>query len=437
MLGYYSMLALRSFRRSKVLTALMVLSIAVGIGASMTTLTVFHGLSSDPIPGKSERLFYVQTDPRPLASYRAGEEPSPQMTRYDAEILLAQKRGTRQAIMSAGAVAIEPDNGTQPPFIAEARYASADFFAMFSVPFAQGRSWSAADDGAHARVAVITQALAQELYGTASAIGRTLTIEGGSLRIIGVIDGWNPNPRFYDLTNQQYGEVEDVFIPFSTSRDLRLPASGSLSCWGGSPADDPEGDFARNAPCAWLQYWVELETPQQAADYRSYLSNYASQQRAAGRYARPPNVRLYDVRAWLDHNRVVPEDVNLQMWLALAVLGICLVNTVGLLLAKFLRRSGEIGVRRALGATGRAVFLQCLVEAGAIGLAGGLLGLLLAALGLWLVRQQPVAYAPLAHLDGQMLVSTFALSIAASLLAGLLPCWRAMRIAPAIQLKTQ
>jgi putative ABC transport system permease protein len=63
MFGYYLTLALRSFKRNKALTVLMVLAIALGIGASMTTLTVFHVLSGDPIPDKSDRLFYVQLDP--------------------------------------------------------------------------------------------------------------------------------------------------------------------------------------------------------------------------------------------------------------------------------------------------------------------------------------------------------------------------------------
>jgi putative ABC transport system permease protein len=437
MFAYYLQLALRSLRRNRALTALMVLAIAVGIGAAMTTLTVFHVLSGDPIPGRSDRLFYVQTDPRPLGSYRPGDPPSPQMTRYDAETLLAQKRGKRQAMMSAGSVAIEPDTPGLTPFNAEARYTSADFFPMFGVPFAQGRPWTAAEDEAHARVAVISRALARKLYGAGAAVGRTLALNGTGFRVVGVLDGWNPNPRFYDLTNQQYGEVEDVFVPFSTSRDLRMGATGSLSCWGSASADDPEGDFGRDARCAWVQYWVELADPAQAGDYRAYLANYAGQQRAAGRYQRPANVALYDVMGWLDHNQVVPADVRLQLWLALAFLGICLLNTVGLMLAKFLRRSGEIGVRRALGATRRAILAQCLVEAGMVGLAGGMIGLALAGAGLWLVRRQPADYAPFVHLDTPMLLATFCLSIACSLAAGLLPALRAMHIAPAIQLKSQ
>jgi putative ABC transport system permease protein len=65
------------------------------------------------------------------------------------------------------------------------------------------------------------------------------------------------------------------------------------------------------------------------------------------------------------------------------------------------------------------------------------LGLGLAELGLWAVRQQPADYAPLAHLDPVMLLTTFVLAIAASLLAGVLPAWRACLVSPAIQLKSQ
>jgi putative ABC transport system permease protein len=140
---------------------------------------------------------------------------------------------------------------------------------------------------------------------------------------------------------------------------------------------------------------------------------------------------------WLDHNHVVPADVRLQTWLAFGFLLVCLLNTVGLLLAKFLRRANEIGVRRALGASRRAIFAQCLVEAGTVGLVGGILGLGLAMLGLWAVRQQPASYAELAHLDPAMLAATFVIAVVASVLAGLLPAWHACQVTPAIQLKSQ
>jgi putative ABC transport system permease protein len=140
---------------------------------------------------------------------------------------------------------------------------------------------------------------------------------------------------------------------------------------------------------------------------------------------------------WLEYQKVVPSDARLQTWIALGFLLVCLINTVGLLLTKFLRRSMEIGVRRALGASKRSIFYQLLIEAGAVGLVGGGLGLGLAWLGLWAVRHQPASYADLAQLDLPMLALTFALAVVASLCAGLLPAWRGCQVTPAIQLKSQ
>ncbi|MET7142084.1 ABC transporter permease [Xanthomonas sp. PPL139] len=431
MFGYYVRLALHSFRRNTVLTALMVLAIALGIGASMTTLTVFHVLSGDPIPQKSDRLFYVQVDAQPKAGYQPGEEPDSQNTRFDAEALLREKRAKRQALMTGGSVAIEPRKSGLKPFKSEARFTSADFFPMFDTPFLYGHGWTGTEDKRHDRVVVISKTLNEKLFDGADSVGRELRVDQNTFRIVGVLDAWDPKPRFYDVTNT-YGSDEQAYLPFSVAMDLKMDRNGSMNCFGDSNGDQT----ALNAPCTWVQYWVELENPAQAADYKAYLENYSSQQRAAGRFQRPNNVRLRNVMQWLDHNEVVPGDVRLQLWLAMGFLLVCLLNTVGLLLAKFLRRSGEIGVRRALGASRGAIFAQCLVEAGAIGLVGGMAGLALATLGLWAVRQQPASYAKLAHLDPSMLALTFAMAVGASLLAGLLPSWRAIQVAPALQLKS-
>ena len=433
MFGYYFNLALRSFRRNRVLTALMVLAIALGIGACMTTLTTFHVLSGDPMPGKSDRLYYVQLDPANMRGYNPGEEPADQTTRFDAEALLRGKRGDRQAMMTGGVLAVSPEREGTVPFVTGARYTSADLFPMFEVPLLHGRAWSESEDNARARVAVISSALNERVFGGGDSTGRQLRLDQADFTVIGVIDDWRPTPRFYDMYSDRYGELEDVFVPFSTAVDLKMARSGSMDCW----ADYDSDAYDVNVPCTWIQYWVELDTPAKAAAYRDYLASYSEQQRAAGRFERPANVRLRNVMEWLDFNQVVPNDVVMQLWLGFGFLLVCLLNTVGLLLAKFLRRSSEIGVRRALGASRAEIFKQCLVEAGTIGLAGGIIGLGLSLLGLWAVRQQPSSYAELAHLDVGMLLLTFALSIVASLLAGLLPAWRAMQVAPAIQLKSQ
>jgi len=434
MFAYYLDLALRSFRRNKVLTALMVLAIAVGIGASMTTLTVLHMLSGDPLPGKSSELYYPQIDPQDARGMMPGTLPPEQVTLIDGMNLLRAKRADRQALMTGGAVPIQPDSSSLDPFYVEARYTTADFFAMFDAPFLYGHGWSGAADEAHARDVVITRKLDDKLFNGADSVGRTLRIGGSTFRIVGVLDRWHPNPHFYDLTTGSYNYFEQVFLPLQTALELHYDHNGSNDCWGNGTGG--AGGIYPSATCVWLQFWVELDSPAKAAAYKQFLTHYSEEQKALGRFARAPNVRLDDLMQWLDYNGVVPSDVRLQAWLAFGFLLVCLLNTVGLMLAKFLRRSGELSVRRALGASRRALFAQLLTESGVVGLAGGLGGLLLALLGLWMVQHRSTDYASLAHLDPAMLLVTFALAIGASLVAGMLPAWRACNVTPALQLKS-
>jgi putative ABC transport system permease protein len=400
----------------------------------MTTLTVLHVLSGDPLPGRSGTLYYAQVDPRDMNGYLPGKsQPMYEMSWIDGMNLLRAKRAHRQALMTGGLVAVQPPNTMLDPFYEAARFTTADFFPMFGVPFEYGHAWDASDDEAHARMAVISAALNDKLFGGTDSTGQTLRLAGAAFRIVGVLGDWHPNPQFFDLTRHSYEENEGIYVPLSASQDVGMHHDGNVTCWGkGGNGINPD----HASRCAWLQFWVQLDTPAKAAAYKTFLIHYSEQQKALGRFQRPPNVQLRDVMQWLDYNQVVPDDVRLQTWLAFGFLLVCLVNTVGLMLAKFMRRAGELGVRRALGASKRSLFAQLLVESGVVGLAGGIGGLQLALLGQLLVRRQPAEYAPLAHLDPAMLLATFLLALGASLLAGLLPAWRACQIAPALQLKS-
>jgi putative ABC transport system permease protein len=182
---------------------------------------------------------------------------------------------------------------------------------------------------------------------------------------------------------------------------------------------------------------VELDGAADVARYRRFLEHYAAGQQQAGRFDWSPNVRLRDVMQWLDHEHVVPPESRISLMVALGFFVICLINTVGLLLAKFLRRAGEIGVRRALGATRREIYTQYLVEAGTVGLAGGVLGLLFTALGVSGVGVLfPPQIAKLARLDLSLVGLTLLVAIIATVLAAFYPAWRAARVQPAWQLKS-
>ncbi|HWU76626.1 MAG TPA: ABC transporter permease [Rhodanobacter sp.] len=439
MFGYYLDLALRSLKRNRMLTTLMIVAIAVGIGASMTTLTVMHLLSGDPLPGRSQHIFYPQVDPSPDPG--KDHQPWDMMDYRSALDLWSAHRADRQAMLTSSAVRMTAPGVNQPAVMTQMLSTTSDFFPMFAVPFRYGNAWTAQDDASRARVAVISADLNDKLFHGENSVGRTLRLKDSDVRIIGVLAPWRPSPQFYDVAGGRYSDgdtasfysrPEDVFMPFQSSLEVNAGGFQPFTCWR-SP--DNLTDL-RTSPCLWVTLWVQLDTPAKVGAYRRYLAAYAAQQKAMGRFAHADNTDMPSLMQWLDINQVVPSDVRLQTWLAFAFLAICLFNTVGLLLAKFLRRAGEIGVRRALGATRGAVFAQCLVEAGLIGLLGGLGGLLLTQFGLWLIRRQPVEYADLVHLDASMFLVTFALAIAASLLAGVLPALRASRITPAIQLKT-
>jgi len=101
-------------------------------------------------------------------------------------------------------------------------------------------------------------------------------------------------------------------------------------------------------------------------------------------------------------------------------------------------RAGDIGVRRALGASRQAIFAQCLIEAGVVGLAGGLLGLLLTALGLAGLRSLlSEEVTRLTHFSLADITIAIILAVLATTLAGLYPTWRAAQVQPAWQLKAQ
>lgn len=433
MFVYYMELALRSLMRNKVLTMLMIIALALGIGASITTLTLFHLLSSDPIPGKSEKLFYPQIDPR-LAKGDGGtddNEPLRLMTYTDAINLLGARKATYQAAMALTWTKVTPGTAESRPFFTAALMSTADFFPMFDTQFHYGSGWSRGDEDSRARVVVIGDELNEKLFKGANSVGQILRVGDGDFRIVGVLKPWAPQPRFYttELSSRNFGDATSVFLPLSTARSDQMQPI-TLGCFS-EVADTTK---LETAPCYWLGFWVELPDAAAARDYKVFLANYVHQQVALGRMQRT-HIELRDLMHWLRYIHVVPNDVRLQTGLAFGFLLICIVNTIGLLLAKCLRRSQEIGLRRALGATRKTIFSQFMVEAGMIGLTGGVLGLAFAELGLWGIRHQPAEYAKLAHLDFGMFAATFAIALISSVIAGIFPAWRASILAPALQLK--
>jgi putative ABC transport system permease protein len=437
--GYYFNLAMRSLRRNLVFTALMIIAIGVGIGASMTMLTIFRAASGDPIPQKSAQLFAPQIDnfgPQWNAAVHYPGLMPPDLTYFDATGLTRAHAAVRQAAMYPTSLSITPPDPTRFPIQVDARATDSDFFPMFDVPFKYGGPWAQAEDANHALVVVLTRALNEQLFAGENSVDKTLKIADKTYRIIGVLDEWHPSPRFFDVGGhgQTFSGDDQLYLPFTRAIDEQMPTDSNLNC---DRALGKGWDGLLNSNCIWLRYWVELPTARDAVSYATFLHNYAAEQRQTGRFHWPPHVALRNVRQWLSYNQVVPPAVPTLTSVSFALLLVCVLNAVGLMLANFMARSGVISVRRALGATRPAIFAQFMIEAGVIGVAGGIVGIGLTVLGLMACRavlQRDLSALTQLH-DGDVLIA-LAVALAATLLAGLYPTWRALQVQPALQLKT-
>jgi putative ABC transport system permease protein len=438
--NYYFGLAIRSLRRNVVLTVLMIAAVGVGIGASMTTLTVFRAMDNDPIPQKSRQLFAVQIDnwgPDTKSIVSGDKERFQEQISYiDAVGLMNAKAAHRQTAMYKTGAALTPANAQLLPFQVQIRATYTDFFAMFQTPFWVGGPWNADDDKNHADVAVITQKLNDKVFGGGNSIGKTINLDNHEFRIVGVLGLWEPTPQYYDLNNNAYGEGAEVYLPFTRAIDGQMPSWGNNNCNG--DAGQPGWEGRLRSECVWMQFWAELPTAADVENYRTFLNNYATEQQHLGRFHWPAHTRIRDVREWLVYQHAVSDEVRILVLVSFSFLLVCLLNAMGLMLAKIMGRAGDIGVRRALGASRRAIFGQCLIEASVVGLAGGLLGLGLTALGLMGLRSLlSEEVSRLTHFSAADITIAIVLAVAATTLAGLYPTWRAAQVQPAWQLKAQ
>ena len=438
MWGYYVAMALRSSRRSKALTALVIVLLGFGVSACMVSYAVFRATTSDPIPAKSSHLYMPQIDNWGPANDWQGEPPT-MLSYMDAVALWKAHKARRMTVLYPATWQVNSDNPAVQPMSMSGDAVTADFFSMFDVPFRFGSGWTASDDDQHDTVAVISPQLNQALFGGRNSVGQEIRLDGQIFRIAGVLDYWNPTPRFFitgSLGAQHLFEDKGaVYIPFTRATDMKKDSGTTLGCTGGD-SDTSHWDAYLHSECDRIDAWVELDTPADVDRFREYLRNYSEQQQHLGRFSWPPNIRL---RNLMDPKAYVvgpPRVASLSMLVSASFLLIVLVNVVGLMLARFMRRAPEIGIRRALGASRAAIYRQFLIEAASMGFVGGLLGVALTLLGVWGAGElfEP-NIARLVHADTSLIALTVLVAVAATVASALYPTWRAAQTQPAWQIK--
>ncbi|HVT14553.1 MAG TPA: ABC transporter permease [Thermoanaerobaculia bacterium] len=380
--------ALRTLAQRPGFAAVTLCTLALGIGATTVMFTVINGVLLKP-------LSYPEPE-RLVTLHSLTEAYGDQWGISYLDFLDCKRTGRSLAPMAAwtyGGGTVSAPGDTE---YVDGRQVSSELFSVFGLPLARGRTFLPAEErGGAPPAAIISYGLWQRRYGgSPSAIGKALVFDGTSYTVVGIA------PAGFRLD----GEA-DVFTPLGQNTELKM----------------------QNRAASFIHVVARLVRGVRLAQAQAELAligrHLAAQfpQTNAGRgfQAQPLRQELVG-------------DVRSTLWLllgavALVLLIVC-VNVASLLLARAISRERELAMRVALGAGRGRLVRQCLTESAVLGLLGGLLGVLLAAVGfrpfvlLWpgsLPRAEEV------QLDWHVLLFALAAALASGFLFGLAPALRA------------
>jgi putative ABC transport system permease protein len=396
---------LRTLRRSPGFTITAVFTLALGIGACTAIFSLVNAVLIRSLPyGDASRLVYVYT-PNPrfnlppeifgpaygdLYDIKRESRLFQNITAFDQSVFSLAVQGAAERVSVARV--------------------DGDFFQTFQSSPELGRAITAEDNQpGHNKVAVISHALWQSMFGSAAdVLHRSLTLDGKDYQIVGVMPPAFEFPHSSDLP---YG------VPQYKTTQVWLPLALT-------PHDMAERDNSSGVAVARLKPGVSIAQAQ--AELSSIM-------------ARLDKLHDPQMQGWgaLVENFVdnTVGSVRSLMWMLLGA--VCLVlliacgNAANLLLARAASRMRELGVRVALGAGRSRIVRQLLTEALLIGIASGIFGVGLAYLFLRTLPHLDPGNIPRlreASLDTHVLLFTIAASLLTSVLTGILPALTILRV---------
>jgi putative ABC transport system permease protein len=423
LLGYHLGLAARSLRRDPGLSATIVLVLAIAAGIFCTA--VMHYLRTyRTVPGLAASLHQVEiVMPREgLEAAFTGSAAAPNIlaarTRVsfpDARLLAGSGLPTRQAttfrsrVLVSGAGAAPTGWPARPR---NARFANADFFDLFGLPFRHGGPWTRADEARGAPLVVLGKMVNERIFDGANSVGRTVLVDGRPFRVAGVLAEEQPFAPEWDRVVTG-GPQDLLYLPLAEHERLLARPEAPVAV---APEGPRYADLLAS-PTVALAFWIDLPTPALRDAYRRYLD--ATLGARGRRFVLRDLSRL---RAELAFPRTV---LTFFVFLSLIILVGAGLVTTRLLLAKALARQGELSIFRALGAPRRAIVGRQLLEAALLSTLGGVVSTAVAGPGA-LVYNRLVA-----DTDIPLVITpaSFAITVAATVLVAtlcaLVPAWRA------------
>jgi putative ABC transport system permease protein len=429
MLAFHLRRAVRSLRRTPVMSAIMIVDMALGLSIWTIAYAAVSSHTRDPTRG--DRVFHVDWGTSPGVALDdvdrnqqvLAHAPHMLLSYRDAAHLARHEAVSRSARTFTSQLAITTAHG---PAETAARFCTRELFAMFELPFRFGGPWQAPAERRLAPEVVLDHESNRAFFGGENSVGRSIEIDGQGYRISGVLAPMTDRVRGYDFALSHEPAIYlpfDLFVPLGAQPDYlarRSPRVASIAELAGS--DD-----------AFVQLWVELDSAQQRARYQAFLDGAARAR--PDRHRLQP--RLQPVAAWVASAVPVPSGFLIFEVCAFVALLACSVNLSRLLIVKFQARAPELALQRALGATRGSVFAQHMFEAVLVALVATEVALLIAAVSLLginaIVPDHPADFT----LDLKTVLLAGAMGFGAGVLAGVHPAIRMCRAAPAAFLRAQ
>ncbi|MEP7066242.1 MAG: ABC transporter permease [Gemmatimonadota bacterium] len=420
--------ALRTMHQNVGFTAVVLLTLALGIGANTSTFTLIDALVLRSLPVPHPEQLVTIGDPARVGGLSQGT-PRNDIASYPLYADVRDQTRLLSAVYASGRAArleMLADAGQKEPEHPRGRFVSGNYFAVLQVPAALGRTFSADEDRSPGAAPVIVLSYGYwitRFAGDRSVVGRSVRLNGVPLTIIGVA------PRSFP--GDIVGQRTDLWIPIMEQPAL-MPHAPALT--------DRETSWilmmGRLRPGVTLaQARAELTS----IENRSLIENSPTKERASVE----SNVREKPVqvksgaRGFSYYRRLLAAPLFILMAAVSIVLLIVCANLANLMLARASARGREMSVRMALGANRARLVQQLLTESFLLAVAGGALGVLLAVWGSAALIALTGGAQVDSKLDGRVLAFTAVLSLATAVLFGLVPALRATRVELAAALRAQ